>query len=270
MKMKKVFFALVCMAGLSMMTACGGDKKGEKADAEKEKTEEVAANDEQNADEPEAEPQEEEQADVWGDPAKAADQNLAELYAAGDFKPAATVIFEDTMEGETVGELPSKWDVLSGSAEIAESQDIKYITMLSGDAQIRPLAQGDGKNFLPEKYTMEFQFMFGRDVFFFVNFLDAEENGVGDYNMWLCNAEWHMCKSDDDWISGNQSEFEKMLNRDGWNHFAVSYDKGNMKIFINGKRIANLPNIKQAAYFVVRCDGADGKSHYIKNVRVAK
>ena len=267
--MKKIYFALMCMASLALMTACGN--KTEKADAEKENTEEVANEDEQNADEQNAEEQNsEDQADVWGDPAKAAELNLTELYAAGDFKPATNVIFEDTLGGETVSELPTKWDIKHGSAEIAEAQGHKFITMMGGDTEILPLVGNNSKNFLPEKYTMEFEFMFGKDVFFYVNFFDAEENGIGDYDMCLYHANWNMAKADDEWMGGEKNDLNTMLNRDGWNHFAASYDKGNLKFFINGKRIANLPNIKQAAYFVIRGGGADGSSHYIKNIRVAK
>ena len=31
-----------------------------------------------------------------------------------------------------------------------------------------------------------------------------------------------------------------------------------------------MPNIKPAAYFTIAGDEADGQSHYIKNIRVAK
>lgn len=266
--MKKIYFALMCMTGLAMMTACGN--KTEKADAEKENTEEVANGDEQNADEQIVEEQENTAADVWGDPAKAAELNLAELYAAGDFKPATNTIFEDTLGGETVSELPTKWDIRHGSAEVAEAQGHKFITMLGGDTELLPLVGNNSKNFLPEKYTMEFELMFGKDVWYHVNFFDAEENGIGDYNMWLGHADWNLSKTDDEWISGGHDALHELIKRDEWNHLAFSFDKGNMKIFANGKRIANLPNIKQAAYFIIRGDGADGTSHYMKNIRVAK
>ena len=89
--------------------------------------------------------------------------------------------------------------------------------------------------------------------------------------MWLCHADWNFAKTDtDEWMNGEKDELENLMNRDGWNHFAVSYDNGNLKLFINGKRIANLPNIKQAAYFYVTGDGADGESHYIRSIRVCK
>jgi hypothetical protein len=268
--MKKIYLALMCMASLSMMTACGGDKKGDKgADAEGEETE-VVSEDEQNADEQEASEQTADQPDVWGDPANAEVLNLAALYEAGDFKPAMTTIFEDTLGGQSAGELPEKWDIRSGSAEVGNADGVKYITMLGGDTNLLPLVGDNSKNYLPEKYTLEFQLMFGYDVWYHVNFYDAEENGIGDFNMWVGHAEWNMAKTDDEWMHGEKGELYELINRDGWNHFAASYDKGNLRFFINGKRIANMPNIKQAAYFTITGDGADGRSHFIRNIRVAK
>ena len=257
------------MASFTLMTACGGDKKGDKANAEGENTE---LTDEEKAEENNIadEATEDSQPDVWGDPAKAEPLNLTALYEAGDFKPAMTTIFEDTLGGETAGELPSKWEIKEGSAEIGETESYKYITMLGGTTALLPIVGDNSKNYLPESYTMEFEFMFGYDVWYRINFFTAEEEGVGDYNMWIGNAEWNLAKTDDEWIHGDQGELYNMMNRDGWNHFAASYNKGNLKLFINGKRIANMPNIKQAAYFVITGDGADGKSHYIRNIRVAK
>ena len=266
--MKKIYLALMCMASLAMMTACGGDKKGDKADAEEENTEEVVNDDEQNADEQEAEAAE---ADQWGNPAEAEVLNLAALYEAGDFKPAMTTIFEDTLGNETAGELPSKWDIKAGGAEVGEAQGHKYLTMLGGTTELLPLVGDNSKNFLPEKYTLEFEFMLGKDVWYHVRFFTAEEEEVGNFNLFAAfSADWNFAKNDDEWLHGDQDELEKIINRNGWNHLAVSYDKGNLKLFINGKRIANMPGIKQAAYFTITGDEADSRSHFIRNIRVAK
>lgn len=266
--MKISFLALMCLTSLSMMTACGGgDKKS--ATAGGENTEEKTA-EEQNADLQVAEEQDSSEADVWGDPQKAEVLNLAALYEAGDFKPAATVIFEDTLGGETAGELPSKWDIKEGGAEVGEGKGHKYLTLLGGTTSLLPIVGDDSKTFLPEKYTIEFEFMLGYDVWYHVNFFTAEEEGVGDFSLWVAHADWNFAKNDDEWMHGEKDELEKLVDRNGWNHFAASYDKGNLKLFINGKRIANMPNIKQASYFIITGDAADGKSHYIRSIRVAK
>ena len=270
--MKKIYLALMCMASLSLMTACG-DKKSGKGDAKDEnKTEEVANADEQNADEQEADEQEaDNETVVWGDPYKAEVLDLTALYTTGDFKPAANVIFEDTLaaDAESAGELPTKWDIKEGSAEVGVSNGHYFIKMLGGTTVLYPMVS-DAKEFLPTKYTVEFEFMFGKDVFYRLNFFDYEESGVGDLNMWYQAAEWNFAKTDDEWIHGDKDELNKLINKNGWNHFAASYDNGNMKFFINGKRIANMPNIKSANYFLITGDEADGESHYIRNIRICK
>lgn len=173
--MKKIYLALLCMAGLSMMTACGGDKKADKAaDTEGENTE--MANEEQNADEQGvAEEQSNSESEAWGNPAKAEVLNLKALYESGDFKPASSVIFEDTLGGETAGELPSQWDIRRGGAEVGEANGHYYITLLGGDTDLAPIVNGGSKDYLTESYTMEFEFMFGRDVWFHVYYFNAEE-----------------------------------------------------------------------------------------------
>lgn len=252
-----------------MMTACGGGDKNktENGDAENK---EVVNEEEENAEEKEAEEQgEADDADVWGNPAQAMPIDLVALYASGDFKPAVKEVFVDTLGGEAVGELPSQWDILSGGAEVGKAElGYGYISMLGGTTELAPMAGGQ-KVTLPASYTMEFELMFGRDVFYHVRFFNADE-GVGDFNVWLEVADWNFAKNDDEWIHGEKDELGKIFSRKGWNHFAVSYDKGNMKIFLNGKRIANMPNIKSATNFLIVGDDADGSSHYIRNIRIAQ
>ncbi len=272
--MKKIYLALMCMASLSLMTACGDKKADKSGDAKDEnKTEEVADNDEQDFDEEEMEAQPTtDESETWGDPYEAEFHNLGAVLAAGDFKPAPIVIFEDTLseDAEGAGELPSKWDVKEGSAEVGLSKGHYFIKLMGGNTVITPLVDNGSKNYLPSKYTMEFEFMFGKDVFFYAHFFDTEESDIGHFDMWLENAGWGFAKNDDEWISGEYSELSQLLNRDGWNHFAASYDNGNMKLFINGKRIANMPNVKQAGYFNIIGENCDGESHYIRNIRVCK
>ena len=169
--MKRIYLTLMCMACLSMLTGCG-DKKADKG-AEGESTE-VADNQTEGQDATE-QGGDEAGSETWGDPAKAAPLDLAALYSSGDFKPASTIIFVDTLAGEKKGEVPTKWEVTKGSAEVAEANGSSYITLLSGDVEMKPKVNGNTNNYLPDSYTMEFQFMFGQDVFYYVRFYNAED-----------------------------------------------------------------------------------------------
>ena len=264
------------MASLSLMTACGDKKSDKGGDAKEENTtEEVANNDEQDIDEEEMEAQPTtDETDFWGEPIGTKPLDLKALYATGDFKPATNIIFEDTLswDDEQASELPTKWDVVEGGAEIGVgfSGEHEFITLLGGNTVLIPKVNGGSKDFLPSKYTMEFEFMFGKDVWYHVYFYNTDQEEVGNILIRLYGAEWNFAKNDDEWMHGDKSELENLLNKDGWNHFAASYDNGNMKLFFNGKRVANMPSIKQAAYFTIAGDEADGESHFIQTARICK
>lgn len=263
--MKKIYFALMCLASLAMMTACGGDKKAENAnDAENT---ELVNDEDQTAGGEEAEAGEQ---DVLCTPEQAEPLDLAALYANGDFKPAATVIFEDNQSGEKAGELPSKWDLKEGSAEIGTAAETNYIALSGGQSVLFPMVNGSAKEFLPESYSMEFEFLFGEDKWYELHLYNNEDGELGVVRLWVNGMDWNFAKTDDESIHGNKDELFRLLNKKGWNHFALSYDKGNVKIFINGKRVANLPNVKPSAYFTIWGDDASGSSHFIKNIRVMK
>ncbi|MBR2235322.1 MAG: hypothetical protein IJ892_09740 [Prevotella sp.] len=268
--MKKVYLALMCMASLVMTTACGGDKKADKAaDAESENTEMTADN--EQAEEQQADEQEQgNDESVLLTPDKAELLNLIDLYKNGDFKPATNIIFVDTLKGETAGELPSKWDVKEGSAEVGEALGHKYIVLSGGWSTLFPMVGEGSKDYLPDNFTYEFEFLFGGDVVFEVQSYNAEEVGIGTTRFWPDGMEWNYEKTDEEGIHGDKGELHKLLNSKGWNHFALSFNKGNLKLFINGKRVANLPNIMQPGYITIVGSGANGESHFIKNVCIRK
>ena len=53
--------------------------------------------------------------------------------AKSDFVRGSVVMFEDNMQGELVGEFPSKWDLVRGNAEVATIQGQKCIALIDGD-----------------------------------------------------------------------------------------------------------------------------------------
>lgn len=262
--MKKVYLTLMCATGLLMLVACGS-KGSDKENPEKENAEAV----EESAETAEAE-EAAADADVWSDPAKVEELDLNALYASGDFKTGTTVIFEDDQHKETAGQIPSQWDVKSGTAEVGEAEGGKYICASGGDCHLFPLVNNGSNAYLPEKFAAEFQFLFGKDAWYHVYLFDAEENEVANITFTPTLIEWNAAKTDDNWIHGDLDELDKVFSKTKWNHFGLTFDNGILKIFLNGKRVTNLGNIKSCGHLMINCQEADGKSHFIKNIKISK
>ena len=262
--MKKIYLTLMCATGLLMLVACGS-KGSDKENPEKENAEAV----EESAETAEAE-EAAADADVWSDPAKVEELDLNALYASGDFKTGTTVIFEDDQHKETAGQIPSQWDVKSGTAEVGEAEGGKYICASGGDCHLFPLVNNGSNAYLPEKFAAEFQFLFGKDAWYHVYLFDSEENEVANITFTPTLIEWNAAKTDDNWIHGDLDELDKVFSKTKWNHFGLTFDNGNLKIFLNGKRVTNLGNIKSCGHLMINCPEADGKSHFIKNIKISK
>jgi hypothetical protein len=262
--MKKIYLTLMCATGLLMLVACGS-KGSDKENPEKENAEAV----EESAETAEAE-EAAADADVWSDPAKVEELDLNALYASGDFKTGTTVIFEDDQHKETAGQIPSQWDVKSGTAEVGEAEGGKYICASGGDCHLFPLVNNGSNAYLPEKFAAEFQFLFGKDAWYHVYLFDSEENEVANITFTPTLIEWNAAKTDDNWIHGDLDELDKVFSKTKWNHFGLTFDNGNLKIFLNGKRVTNLGNIKSCGHLMINCQEADGKSHFIKNIKISK
>jgi hypothetical protein len=262
--MKKIYLTLMCATGLLMLVACGS-KGSDKENPEKENAEAV----EESAETAEAE-EAAADADVWSDPAKVEELDLNALYASGDFKTGTTVIFEDDQHKETAGQIPSQWDVKSGTAEVGEAEGGKYICASGGDCHLFPLVNNGSNAYLPEKFAAEFQFLFGKEAWYHVYLFDSEENEVANITFTPTLIEWNAAKTDDNWIHGDLDELDKVFSKTKWNHFGLTFDNGNLKIFLNGKRVTNLGNIKSCGHLMINCQEADGKSHFIKNIKISK
>ena len=257
----------MCLAGLTMLTACGGEKKtGENAEQQNEQTEQVAENsDSQPADEAAA---------TDADPAEAKLLDLNAMYANGDFKPGAAVIFADDFSADPDGEFPTKWSLLNGTAEVKELGGRKVLVMGNSDAEVSPKVNGDSKTYLPDAYTLEFEFYCNGDAhsaYYILTLHEAEDAFASEVRFDTENhMDWNMTKDDSESLSGDYNELGKVVKRNSWNHFALSYNKGTVKIFINGKRVANVPGIKAASYFSLKGGYEENGRHLIANVRICK
>ena len=63
--------------------------------------------------------------------------------AKNDFVRGSVILFEDTMDGEQIGEFPSKWDIVDeGSLEVATVNGKKYAQFTTDYNRVTPLKIG--------------------------------------------------------------------------------------------------------------------------------
>ncbi len=259
--MKKVYLALMCIACLALMTACGG-QKGDQDNEVEENTE--AVENEEEKDETEAEAEAEEGGEAVANPADAKALDLEAIYANGDFKPAKDVVFEDNFSKDKDGELPTKWELKEGSVEVKECAGRNVLSLGGESSIVVPLLNGKS-DFLTDTWNLEYEFFAANGQQHNVRFMNNEDSEIGAVRITSDLIEYHFTKTDEENLDGSKGELQKLITN-GWNHMAISFNKGNVKIFINGKRVFNLPNVMQPNSF--RLWGYDG--HYFTNIRVTK
>ena len=192
-----------------------------------------------------------------------------------DFVPGTVVIFEDNLKGEQMGEFPSKWDLIDNNAEVAKMNGKMAIKFEHGsDTEITPLLEDEGKKYLPEVFTLELDFFVTgeEDKTSGYHLLLKSEDGeyVSEINFGKDNISWNIAKPNGgDVIEGNAT-LEGNNELDDWNHFALSFNKRALKVYVNNKRVINIPNAKAMDWFALRTEFWEDHIDYITNVRLAK
>ena len=192
-----------------------------------------------------------------------------------DFVPGNVVIFEDNLQGEQLGEFPSKWDLIENNAEVAKMNGKMAIKFEHGsDTEIMPLIKDGNKKYLPEFYTLEFDFFATgkEDTNTAYRLYLNSENDRHNSSIWFSQDRmtWNIQKpNSDDNVNGNAS-LEDIMELNDWNHFALSFNKRALKVYVNGKRIINIPNAKAMDWFSVETEFWEDHIDYITNIRLAK
>jgi outer membrane protein OmpA-like peptidoglycan-associated protein len=200
-------------------------------------------------------------------------------YAKSDFVPGDEIIFEDNQANEQMGEFPSQWDLTRGNAEIASIGGEKCIYLIDAGTTIIPLMK-EIKKYFPDKFPVEFDY-FTRDK--------AHEKGMNQYleigfnsekGANLFKARWYPCESRDylwtnwktpDGESRDASNNEIKVKGEEWHHVAISFNQRALKVYFDGIRKANIPNVAKPDNLYIWMSHSGGVNmFYIKNFRIAK
>ena len=203
-------------------------------------------------------------------------QSLEMTYAKSDFVPGDEIIFEDLVDNEQLGEFPSMWDLKSGTAEVATVNGKKAITFTGQRTKIAPLMK-DMTNYLPEMFTIEMDIIMAPrgqgDSYYELYFYNADKREIMEMEIdSRVNyvVDWDYISTSGDRIEGNYRTND-LIQTNGWHHLAISFNKRALKIYFDGIRIANIPNMSQPANFAFELVPMNGaKTNYVTNIRLAK
>ena len=206
-------------------------------------------------------------------------QDTEAVYQQTDFVPGTAVFFEDNLQGEQMGEFPSKWDLIDGSTDVASMKGKKCIHFEPG-TRIEPLMTNQS-SYLPDFFTLECDFWMNDPKTDLSNCYEFEFNKSNDENVY----EIRIGESYDkltvtcryksvagDWRDSGGGKTWEMKKND-WSHFALSFNKRAIKIYINGKRVINIPNSQAADRVKIHqaeWGGFHGNKNYMSNFRFAK
>jgi outer membrane protein OmpA-like peptidoglycan-associated protein len=199
------------------------------------------------------------------------DQTSPKLnWAKFDFVPGDKVIFTDGPDqSEENGEFPSRWDLRKGTVEIAEVDGEKVIMFRDGTPEIIPYMKNPKKDYLPETFTIEFDYYRpadGGNIYLYLYDRKNQKRPKGESHIWVSYNE---IKSR---AFGSKYPSKIVRKKGKWTHVSIAYTKGKLKAYFDDVRLVNIPRLEfEPTGFSISCYNATPKKlYYLKNVRIAK
>lgn len=193
-----------------------------------------------------------------------------------DFVRGSVVVFEDAVKGEQVGEFPSKWDLQRGNAEIATVNGQQAIEFAKEDSWIMPLISKNPKNYFGDEFTVEFDLLCTEGSFE-IDFMHPEE--AADQEIftlhWFAGGSFTLDYVRPDSQSNSKKDGTSVqdqktpLNDNRWHHYAISFNKRVIKVYVDNIRYFNIPGAKAGAGWMTFWFRGE-KPAYMKNVLIAR
>lgn len=196
-------------------------------------------------------------------------------YKSYDFVPGDKIIFEPDISKEADAELPARFKLLKGNAEIQSYEGEKILHLdEGGSTSITPLMSTE--SYLPEQFTVEFDMSFENKEdymryanYFDVVFMKATQNFFESpvYRLRITSG------SAVEWATGGHirlaENLAKALSTDNkWHHIAFYVNKNIGKVYIDAFRVAASNTLNLGAEkMAINIDGRYGIK--IKNFRLA-
>lgn len=204
---------------------------------------------------------------------------IQEDYKSYDFVAGDKIIFEPDLNSEPDAELPARFTIQKGNAEIQTYQGEKILHLDKGGyVTVMPLMNND--NYLPEQFTIEFDMMYENprtDYFdqfndFVIRFFQADDNNYGGYGLAELTIQSNeaivLGKHGSNRNKVSESVAKALQTNDTWHHIALYVRQNIAKAYIGANRVSASNNFPTgAAKLAILTDGHYG--YKIKNFRLA-
>lgn len=204
--------------------------------------------------------------------------SLVADYRSYDFVPGDKIIFQPDLSNEPDAELPARFVLNQGNAEIQTYEGEKFLHVDAGSHEkVSPLMNSD--HYLPEQFTMEFDIMYENNDDYFrysnsfeIQFRKRGDDNYGNYPMYKFSVEnnggaiWG--PSGTNMVHFPEPLANSMHTNNTWHHVAIYVRQQIGKVYIDQYRVAASNTLPAGAGHVA----FSGDAHYgfkIKNIRIA-
>ena len=197
------------------------------------------------------------------------------IWSNFDFIPGDEVIYEDIPStDEENGEFPSRWDLVKGQVEIANVDGESVLLFIDGSPEIVPYLKNSKEDYLPDVFTIEFDFykpFEGNRITVYL--YDKKNQHPNDYmEMDISSGRVSEKLSG---VDGYLPNIDYSNNDDArWIHVSIAFTKGKLKVYLDDTRVINIPHysgnpsgLTLQAYWA---ELGEDKAFYFKNIRIAK
>ena len=177
-----------------------------------------------------------------------------------DFVPGDRVIFAEDFAKDNIGDFPKRFELRRGNFEVAKWQGQQYLRTNSGGVVVIPLPE-----VLPSRFTFEADYSGSNGWSLEVNFADPDavdnlvEASFAPGNGQLAGPG----------VNSSAEMPEAAIKPIA--HVALMADGKYVKLYVNGVRLANVPNanIGRGKVVVVSVPGSNDEPGYLSNIRIA-
>jgi outer membrane protein OmpA-like peptidoglycan-associated protein len=178
-------------------------------------------------------------------------------WANYDFVPGNRLLFATDFTKDKVGDFPARLEFVNGVIEVVQWQGTPYLRVSNTGKFFAPLAEP-----LPDRFTIEWDYLAAAGECW----VYPRRESTGAYYSSAYNGGGGVARSGGNAMTpGDESKSNKL------HHARVMVDKRYTKMYIDDKRVANVPNVdierENAVFFY--CDGTEARPMMIGNIRIA-